>query len=120
MPDISIVCVTHNRKRLALRCLESCQAQTARELEIVLVVNGHTDDTADAVRSAFPDIHVLQTDKNIGFFPALNMAIARAQGEFVMTVDDDAWFTRADAVDLLVAALRAEPELARTRTGKHH
>ncbi len=109
---VSILCVTHNRRNLVLKCLESCAAQKYNDLEIVLVVNGDVDETTAAVKKINTDIKVLTTEENIGFFPALNLAINAATGRYVMTVDDDAYFLCTDSIDKFVSALKKESELS--------
>ncbi|MBN1510497.1 MAG: glycosyltransferase family 2 protein, partial [Phycisphaerae bacterium] len=110
-PLVSVVCVTHNRRDLVLRCLDSCAAQDYPRMETIVVVNGCTDDTAEAIAKQHPGARLLETAQNIGFFPALNLAIRNAQGEYVLTLDDDAHLLGTDAVAQFVAAFVREPEL---------
>lgn len=79
---------------------------------MVVVVNPSGDGTEAAISREFPSAKVLQMHKNIGFFPALNLGIANTTGEYVMTVDDDAYFLGSDALTQLVKAFKEEPELA--------
>jgi GT2 family glycosyltransferase len=111
-PTVSIVCVTHNRREHALRCLESCVSQTYPQLEIVVFVNPSGDGTEDAIAERFPELPQIRAHRNIGFFPALNLTIANTSGKYVMTVDDDARFVSNDAIAHLVAALESDPDLA--------
>ena len=110
-PNVSILCVTYNRRALALRCLQSCIEQDYPHLEIVVVVNPSGDGTEEAISKTFPQIKVLRTHKNMGFFPALNLAIANSSGDYLMTVDDDAYFINHDAITRLVLAFEKEPRL---------
>lgn len=109
---VSIICVTHNRRELVLRCLESCYAQAGVSFEAIVVVNGCTDGSSDAIAARFPAARRLETDRNIGFFPALNRGLKAARGAYVMTIDDDARFLTNGALARFVAALEQEPELA--------
>jgi N-acetylglucosaminyl-diphospho-decaprenol L-rhamnosyltransferase len=70
------VIVTHDTREEALACLASAQRAGAREL--VLVDSGSTDGTAEAVRSALPDVGVLEL-VNVGFGRAANAGVARDQ-----------------------------------------
>ena len=110
-PLVSIVCVTHDRRDLVLRCLESCAAQDYPRIEIVVVANGCDDGTAEAVGKKYAGARIISTPENIGFFPALNLAIRDARGEYVMTIDDDACFVGTDAIARFVEAFAGEPEL---------
>ena len=108
---VSIVCVTHGRPDLVLKCMQSCVEQDYPKKEIVLLFNPADETTEATVRTRFPEIKILTTDHNLGFFPALNVAIASSGGDYVMIVDDDAWFLGSDALTRLVGYFRDEPEL---------
>lgn len=103
--------MTYNRRDLALQCLQSCAEQDYPDLEILLVINPSGDGTEEAVSRAFPQIKILKTHHNIGFFPALNFAIANSHGEYLMMVDDDAYFLSTHAISDLVGAFQKEPRL---------
>jgi GT2 family glycosyltransferase len=85
--------------------------QNLENVELVIIDNASTDHTAEVIRREFPHAKVIRTHRNIGFFPALNLAIANALGEFLMTVDDDAFFQQPDALSRIVAAFRTDPTL---------
>ena len=110
-PKVSVVCVTYRRRDLVLHCLKSCIEQDYLDLEIVVVVNLSGDGTEEAIHQTFPQIKVIRTHKNIGFFPALNIAIANTNGDYIMMVDDDAYFLDNDAISRLVAEFQKEPRL---------
>lgn len=110
-PKVSILCVTYNRRELALRCLKSCVEQNYPNLEIIVVVNPSGDGTEESISKAFPQTQVIRTHKNIGFFPALNLAIANSVGDYLMTIDDDAHFIDNHAITHLVSVFEKEPVL---------
>lgn len=104
---VSVIIPTYNRCALLRRALESVQAQTHAELEILVVDDGSTDDTEDMVRAL--------DDERIQFFPSkLNggggMARWRgaeaATGSYLAYLDsDDYWLP--EKIDRQLAALRA-------------
>jgi GT2 family glycosyltransferase len=110
-PRVSIVCVTYGRRDFALRCLESCVTQDYVDLEVIAVVNPSGDGTEQAIADRLPQVRLMRAHRNLGFFTGLNLAIANATGDYVMTVDDDAYFLSRDAIRRLVAAMRREPQL---------
>lgn len=110
-PLVSIVCVSHGRRELLLKCVASCFDQDWPNLEVIVILNPAEPETEAELGRRFPATRVLRTHRNIGFFPALNLGIANCNGEFVMTVDDDAWFLGASAIRRLVEAFAAEPSL---------
>ena len=110
-PEIAILCVTHGRPTLVAKCLTSCAAQRHPNFEIVVIVNPVDAETEAAVRAAAPAARVIRTHRNIGFFPALNLALANTDATYVMIVDDDAWFVADDALEALVSEFKQAPEL---------
>lgn len=111
MNKVSILCVTYNRRDLVLRCLKSCIEQDYPNFEIVVVINPSGDGTEEAIEQQFPEAKVIRTHKNLGFIPALNLAIANSVGDYLMMVDDDAYFLQQDALANLIAAFKNEPNL---------
>jgi GT2 family glycosyltransferase len=110
-PLVAILCVTHGRAELVRKCLQSCARQDYRRFEIVVIVNPRDPVSEEAVRAAAPMAKVIRTHRNLGFFPALNIAIANTDADYVMVVDDDAWFLADDALSRLVDEFRREPAL---------
>jgi GT2 family glycosyltransferase len=111
-PTISIVCVSHGRPQELQKCIASCVEQHYdAAIEIVVVLNPADTATETTLREKFPGITIISTHKNLGFFPALNIAIANTHGQYVMTVDDDAWFLQPDALAQIIRAFESEPEL---------
>ncbi len=110
-PKVSIVCVTYNRRELLLQCLRSCVKQDYPNLEIVVVVNPSGDGTEKAVGCEFPHAKVILTHRNLGAFPTKNLAIANTTGDYIMIMDDDAYFMESNAISHLVQAFEDEPAL---------
>jgi N-acetylglucosaminyl-diphospho-decaprenol L-rhamnosyltransferase len=78
----------NGRERLsgALRRL----AGQSRPADVVVVDNGSADGTAEMVREEFPETSLLELDRNLGFGPALNQAVAERPGDPVILLNDDA------------------------------
>jgi N-acetylglucosaminyl-diphospho-decaprenol L-rhamnosyltransferase len=72
--------------REALRALHE---QTV-PCEIVVVDNGSTDGTADAVAEVFPEVVLLRLHENVGFGRAVNLGAASASGDVLLVVNNDA------------------------------
>lgn len=90
-------------------CLDSCLASdVARELDIVVVNDGSTDQTADLVRSyeeRYPGIVRLIDKLNGGYGSTVNASIAVAYGRYFRLLDGDDWVD-AEGLSSLVRALR--------------
>ena len=111
MPKVSIVCVSYGRRELLLECLRSCVTQQHQDFEIVALINGSEDGSAAAVAGEFPQVRIIETHRNLGFFPALNIAIANTNGDYIMMMDDDAHFKSPDAISRLLGSFAEDPAL---------
>lgn len=102
-PLVSVCVTTYNRARLVTqRCLPSILSQTYRCLEIIVVGDGCTDDTAEAV-AALRDPRVrFENLTRRGDYPAeperrwmvagtapMNAALALCRGDYITHLDDD-------------------------------
>jgi glycosyltransferase involved in cell wall biosynthesis len=109
MPRVSVIIPTYNRAALLKKALQSILDQTFHSYEIIVVDDGSTDDTRDAVAAfASPKIRYLRQE-NKGRSHARNLALAEARGEYIAFLDSDDMFTR-DKLEKQVALLDANPE----------
>lgn len=93
IPKVSVVIPTHNRAHLLARALQSILRQTYRNIEILVVDDGSTDQTTHTVGS-FNDSRIvyIRSAQNKGAAAARNIGINAAEGEFVAFQDsDDEW-----------------------------
>lgn len=88
--EISIVIVTWNAIGYARDCLRSIQHQkTSRSIETIVVDNASTDGTADMVRTEFPQVKLVQSDRNLGFARANNVGIRLTKGKYIFLINPD-------------------------------
>ena len=91
-PSVSVVIPTYNRASLVDRCLASLHAAGIDDLEVIVVDDGGTDDTARVVEGR--GIYVRQA--NAGPAKARNLGFETSRGRFVGFIDsDDEWINRA-------------------------
>ena len=113
-PRVTVVVVSHNRRSMLLATLEHL---SGNGWPVVVVDNGSTDGTAEAVRSAFPEVELVRSERNLGA-SGRNLGVERASTPYVAFSDDDSWWApgalerAADAFDrcprLALAAARIE------------
>jgi len=87
---LSVVLVNWNSRDDLAACLDSLRAQTHRDLEIILVDNGSTDGSVELVRERYAEVLLLAEVDNLGFAEGCNRGIARATGEWVALLNNDA------------------------------
>ncbi|WP_428952592.1 glycosyltransferase family 2 protein [Streptomyces sp. cg35] len=102
MPRVSVVCPTYNRGPAIVPTLESVQAQSVDDWEMIVISDGSDDDTDDVVRTAArhdPRIRFLRANRHGHPSGPRNLALEHARGEIVAYVDhDDTWFPEHLAV----------------------
>jgi glycosyltransferase involved in cell wall biosynthesis len=112
MPVASVVIPTYNRAYCLTAAVDSVLGQTLDDVEVVLVDDGSTDDTAELVRKRYgadPRV-VYHRQRNAGVSAARNAGILLAKGEFVGLLDSDDTFLPWK-IELQVAAMRRHPEI---------
>jgi glycosyltransferase involved in cell wall biosynthesis len=86
----SIVIPTFQRRATVSRTVAALDGQLERDFEAIVVVDGSTDGTAEALRRlsvSFP-LRIVEQE-NRGAAEARNAGIAVASGEMLLTLDDD-------------------------------
>lgn len=110
--SVSVIIPTRNTAKLTAETLRSLQRGDGSEaLEIIVVDNGSTDDTASALPRDFPQIKLVAAGRNLGFARACNLAARDASGEFLLLLNSDAQ-PEPDAIASAAAWLRANPDCA--------
>lgn len=109
-PDLSIVVVAHNGRDRVLQTVVSALAAAGRaDVELLLVDNGSTDGTAEAVERLEGRVRVLR-NANTGFAAGNNVALPHARGRYVLLLNPDVDIVEG-SFDDLVAALDERPEV---------
>lgn len=120
MNHITAVLTSYNRASLTLTCLgrlaEAANAAGVR-LAVILVDDGSTDGTADAVRARHPEVRVISGDGDLfwnrGMNRGMELALADRGTDFILWVNDD-----TDLIPDALARMLATAAMLRNRTGR--
>jgi glycosyltransferase involved in cell wall biosynthesis len=109
--NISIIIATYNRPQLLKKCLQSIQAQSFPDFETIIVDDGSSSDTGQAIETFIrdPRFKYIRLEKNSGQTMARNSGIDRAEGDYIMIWDDDDTLD-ANALQILSEAVRERPD----------
>lgn len=108
-PKVAIVIVVWNGLNDTIECLDSLREDSYPNKEIVIVDNGSTDGSAEAIRERFPEVTVIATGKNLGFTGGNNAGIRYAidhGADYVYLLNNDTT-VEPDATEQLVRAAQA-------------
>jgi glycosyltransferase involved in cell wall biosynthesis len=97
---VSIVIPTYNRADLLPQAIESALNQTYRNIEIIVVDDGSTDETDDVCRRYGAKVRYIRK-RNGGVASALNKGISEMQGEWLKWLSSDDYL-QPEAVELLL------------------
>lgn len=73
-----------------------------------MVDNASTDGTVELTRKQFPEVQIIENDRNVGFTRATNQAIERSSGEYLLWLNTDT-LLREDSLQALVDFLDHHP-----------
>jgi len=112
-PLIFVVVVNWNRANDTIECLKALASSDYSNYRPLIVDNGSTDGSPDAIRAAFPAVEVIANEDNLGFARASNIGIEHAlqQGaDYVLLLNND---TLVDTCLLseLVAVGESDPQI---------
>jgi succinoglycan biosynthesis protein ExoO len=104
-PEVSVLIPVFNGVRHVAGAIESCIRQTLTNIEILVVDDGSDDGTAEIVRRYLhdPRVVLVELGSNQGVSTARNVALDRAAGTWIATLDADDTMSE-DRLERLVAA----------------
>lgn len=93
-PSISVVMPCFNAEAFVKAAIDCVFSQTYQWVELIIVDDGSTDRSVDIIKKAcaqYPHLTLLEQE-NQGPFPARNLALQHARGEYIAFLDaDDYW-----------------------------
>lgn len=90
MVKVSIIVPVYNTEKYLEKCLDSLVNQTLKDIEIVLVNDGSTDESVNIIKKYLNDDRVkLFNKENGGQASARNLGFEKALGKYVMFIDSD-------------------------------
>lgn len=115
-PQVTVVLPVHNRREITLRALRSLERAdtSATEIRVVVVDDGSTDGTAEAIARQSPAVTLVRGDGSLYYAGGTNAGVARAldaSPDYVLIGNDDAVYGRSAIPELVKCARQYEPAL---------
>jgi GT2 family glycosyltransferase len=111
-PKVFVITLNWNGKKWLNDCLSSVLAMDYPNFEVVMVDNGSMDGSMDLVRDKFPQVHVVETGRNLGYARGFNAGLqyAAAQGaEYFLIMNNDTVID-SETLSALVKTALKEPK----------
>lgn len=87
-PKVSIITINFNQADVTRDCLNSLRSVTYPNLEIFLVDNASAPENR-ILQTEYPEVILIQSNKNLGFTGGNNLAMKVATGDFILLLNND-------------------------------
>lgn len=114
MIKVSVVIPIYNTEKYLSKCLDSLVNQTLKEIEIICVNDGSTDNSGQILKKyqeQYPNIKIVEQN-NLKQGAARNNGVNHAQGEYIGYVDSDDWVDLDYFEKLYLTAKRYDSDIA--------
>jgi glycosyltransferase involved in cell wall biosynthesis len=101
MPKVSVIIPTFNRSEKVVRAVSSVLNQAFKDFEIIVVDDGSTDNTHEALSKYMSAIHYVRQQDNTGVSAARNRGITSSIAPWIAFLDsDDYWLKEKLSVQM--------------------
>lgn len=106
---ISIIIVNWNAGPALAACLDAVY-QTASDFEIIVVDNASSDGSQMGLQDRYPNLRLVQNERNFGFAAACNQGLRLAHGDYLLWLNPDTQ-VQPQALQRMMELLVAHPEI---------
>ena len=85
--EVSIITINYNGLEDTCALIESIPFN--ENMEVIVVDNASKDDEASSIQERYPQVHVIRSEKNLGFAGGNNLAIKVAKGKYLFLINND-------------------------------
>lgn len=107
-PELSIIIINWHSKNFLHDCLESIYRYTEQtRIEIIVIDNASYDGAKEMLATLFPAVNYLQSEQNLGFSKANNLAAKSAKADTLLFLNPDI-LLEEPAIDKLYGAFKSQ------------
>lgn len=107
---VTINLVVRNGEKWLRHCLDSIKAQTYKNLEIHILDNASTDSTRDIIKKEYPELHLIESQKNFGMWGGHEELWKQSHGKYVIAISVDI-IIEPDFVEQAVKIMDADDKI---------
>ena len=105
--SVTAISVTHNSKH----CIDALAKSLAGLSRIIIVDNGSSDGCPQKIADALPQAHLIQSERNLGFGAANNLALDLVRTPYALLLNPDC-IVQPDEIQHLLTVATAYPDAA--------
>ena len=109
--SVSIVIPHWNNVDVLSECLESILNTDFENFETIVVDNASTDNSVASVRSNYPNVKLIENDKNYGYAGGCNIGAEAASGDFLIFLNNDT-VQEKDWISNLIRTINSDDKIA--------
>jgi GT2 family glycosyltransferase len=115
--ELSIIIINWNSAGYLRECIASIYAHTAQMLfEIIVVDNASFDGAREMLRQEFPEVIFIQSNQNVGFSKANNLAYEKSSGSALLFLNPDTVVLNS-AIAMMYSHLNSSPRIGAVGSG---
>ena len=118
-PSLTIVILTYNSEKVIKSCLDNINLSKYR---VIVVDNASSDATLQIMQKDFPQVDLIKLDKNYGYGRGNNSGLKRANSDFVLVLNPDA-FIKDEDIEVVLNDMMQDEKVALAgciNLEKHH
>ena len=96
---LSIITINYNGLKDTCELIESIPFNN--DMEVIVVDNASKEDEASIISKRHPQVKVIRSDKNLGFAGGNNLGIQKAQGDYILLINNDTYFKEFNIESLI-------------------
>jgi GT2 family glycosyltransferase len=109
-PTIAIVILNWNGRAHLERFLPSVVASSYAGKQVIVADNASTDDSVRWLREAYPQIRLIQLDRNYGFAGGYNAALQQVESDYYVLLNSDVE-VEPDWIEPIIALMENDPSI---------
>ena len=106
--EVSIITINYNGLEDTCALIETIPFND--KMEVIVVDNASKNQEAETISQRYPQVKVIQSNKNLGFAGGNNLGIQAAQGKYLFLINNDTFFKEFN-IQALIDRMESSPEI---------